>query len=277
MFRRLSFACARRALTLGVVALLGLAPAANAGTVRFDVSDPQIDHNGDITLTINGKPYKVSVKTGMDAAAKANAIASQLGSPSVGFTVDYKTGSTTVKLPKMPDANTVTFDPGTTGESKDSLKIGGSVLLNAQGDIQFRNPAFDPFDYLHRPSVFTAGFSTDLGTLTASVDSLSLPDTSGTTIAGALFAALQPQAGTYGVSLGINGDTLSTQFDPAAIQSGGAGLVFGTSAQDSGVSATLATSVPEPATLVLVALGLGTISLAAGVHGWGRRTPAPAG
>jgi hypothetical protein len=39
MFRRLFFACARRALTLGVIALLGLAPAAPAGTILVGVKE----------------------------------------------------------------------------------------------------------------------------------------------------------------------------------------------------------------------------------------------
>ena len=97
---------------------------ANAGSsVSFDVSAPQIKKAGDITITIGpdgekGTPYTVHVNPDMKAADKANAIASVLGTPSGPFTVDYKSGSSTVKLTNMPAVSDVSFDVGTTGSGK---------------------------------------------------------------------------------------------------------------------------------------------------------------
>lgn len=269
--------CRRCAIALGLCMMLSIARSAHAGTVRFDVSDPQIDHDGDITLTINGKPYKVSVTAGMNAGRKADAIAAQLGSPSVGFTVDHKTGSPTVKLPQMPDSNTVTFDPGKTGEQKDSIKISGAVIADAGAVIQFHNPQFDRLDYLGHFAVFTAGFSTDFGDLAYSIDSQSLPDTSGTTIAQALFALLEPQASSYGIDLSINGDTLDARFGSSAVQSGGAGVIFGTSAESDGLLASLTvSSVPEPSALTLALLGVAALGLVGYAQRLRKKAPSPA-
>ncbi len=238
-------------LALGLCAAFSIGHSANAGTIRFDVSDPQIDRAGEITITINGKPYKISVKPGT-AGDKADAIAAQLGSPSVGFTVDHKQGSSTVKLPKILDANTVEFDGGTTGEKKDSIKTSGSVLADAT--IRFNNLNFNPRDFGGDFAVFTGGVSTDVGDLDFSFSSQFLPDTSGATIAGEMFTLMQPLASSYGVGLTLNGDTLGVQFDPMRIQNG-AGIIFGTTSTSSGVIGSIETVTPEPTTLSLFAAG----------------------
>jgi hypothetical protein len=237
-------------LSLGLCAL-ALSQSAIAGTVQFDVSDPQITKTGDITLTINGKSYPISVTVGMNAAKKADAIAAQLGSPSVGFTVDHAANSNRVKLPSMPASNTVSFDVGTTGESKDSIRISGSVLMNAS--VGFNNNNFSPFDNLGNFAVFTAGFSTDVGDLSFSLSSQSLPDTAGVTVADGLFMLLEPLANSYGVDLTLNGDTLSAQFDPALVQNG-AGVFFGTTSTSAGVVGSIA-AAPEPGSLSLLVVG----------------------
>ncbi len=240
------------ALTLATMGI------ANAGSsVSFDVSAPQIKKAGDITITIGpdgekGTPYTVHVNPDMKAADKANAIASVLGTPSGPFTVDYKSGSSTVKLTNMPAVSDVSFDVGTTGERKDSIRITGAAVL--QASVQFNNGNFDPLDSRGDFAVFTAGFSTDVGELQFSFSSQSLPDTSGTTIADTMFELMQPMASSYGVDLAINGDILSATFDPALIQSG-AGVDFGTTSTSPGVIGSLA-SVPEPTSVLLLGSGL---------------------
>jgi hypothetical protein len=257
-----------RVLALALCTVLSICHSANAATIQFGVSDPQIDHAGNITLTINDKPYQISVKPGMTAGDKADAIASQLGSPSVGFTVDHKQGSDTVKLPKMPAANTVEFDGGTTGEKKDSIRISGAVLADAT--IRFNNLNFNPLDYRGDFAVFTGGISTDLGDFAVSLSSQFLSDTSGTTIADEMFALMEPMASSYGVDLTLNGDTLDAQFDPRQVQNG-AGIIFGTTSTSSGVTGSIETVAPEPRSISLFAAG--SLLLAAGR--WRKRKRAP--
>jgi hypothetical protein len=241
-------------LALLLLAMTGLV---NADTVNFDVSDPQITKNGEITITINGKPYPVSVTTDMKAADKANAIASTLGTSGPGgFTVQYTAGSTNVKLPKMPAANTVSLDMGTTGESNDTIRISGAVLANAS--IQFNNSNFSPRDFQGGYAVFTGGFSTDVGDLSFSFSSQFLPNTSGTTIAAELYGLLQPQASAYGVDLSLSGSSIDATFNPADIQNG-AGVIFGTSSNSPGVIGEIASQTPEPSSLLL--LGSGVLGL----------------
>lgn len=237
--------------------LLAVAGVANAGNVQFEVSDPQITKNGKITITINGKDYPVSVTTDMKAADKANAIAATLGTNGPGgFTVQYTNGSTHVKLPKMPAANTVSLDMGDTGESKDTIQISGTVVADAS--IKFNNPNFSPRDFQGGYAVFTAGFTTDVGSLSYTFSSQFLSNTSGTTIASELFGLLQPSAGVYGVNLSLNGDTINATFDPADI-SNGAGVIFGTSSNSPSVIGEISGQAPEPSGLLL--LGSGVLGL----------------
>ena len=222
---------------------------AQAGTVKFNVSDPQISNNGNITITINGKPYPVSVTVGMKAADKADAIADALDN--AGFTVSHDPGSTTVKLPAMAATNTVSFAVGTTGEQQDSISISGNVLL---ASLDFNNPNFNPQNFQGGTAVFTGGFTTDAGSLAVSVSADSLSSTSGTAVAQALYSLLEPEASTFGVNLSLHGDVLGAAFNPADTVNG-AGVIFGTSSTSAGVIGSIS-SVPEPATLGLLCSGL---------------------
>jgi hypothetical protein len=226
-----------------------IAPAANAGTVNFNVSDPQISKNGAITITINGKAYPVTVTVGMKAADKADAIADALDN--AGFTVSHAPGSTSVKLPALPATNTASLAVGTTGEQQDSITIKGSVVV---ASVDFNNPNFSPHNFQGGDAVFTAGFSTDAGSFLSSVSAESLSSTSGTAVAQELYAEMEPEASTYGVNLSLNGDVIRATFDQADTVNG-AGVIFGTSSTSAGVVGSIS-SVPEPASLGLLCLGL---------------------
>jgi hypothetical protein len=223
---------------------------ARAGNVQINVSDPQVTTAGNVTITINKVPYPVGVTTTMNAGAKADAIADALRAK--GITVTHTGGTPSIKLPNLPATSSFSFAVGTTGEQQDSVKFTGVTIKGA--NLSFDNPNFNPDNANGGAAVFTGGFSTDSGDLDVSVSSSSLANTSGTTIAQALYSLLEPEASSYGVNLTLQGDDISATFDPALTMNG-AGIFFGTSSTSDGVVGSIS-SVPEPASVGLLCAGL---------------------
>ncbi len=234
-------------LLLGATFILCVGDAI-AGTAVFNVSDPQIDKDGQIKITINGKRYPVAVKVGMNAGNKADAIASALGN--AGFTVGHTPGSTSVTLPKLGAKNTISFDVGTTGELNDSIGVTGNVKV---ASVDFDNSDFSSLDYQGNVARFMSGFSTDRGSLVFSVSAQSLTSTSGVAIAQELYSLMEPEASAYGINLTLKGEDLCATFDPGSTVNG-ASVFFGTTSTSSGVIGRI-TTVPEPTSLALLCSG----------------------
>jgi hypothetical protein len=123
------------------------------------------------------------------------------------------------------------FLPGATGEDPD--KVVGAAARSATAHLA---GFFQPFDYVGRPAIFTAGIVTDVGELSAQVSAQELNfQTDGPIICQALFQRLAPRAPQYGAQINYAGDRLEVYFDPAYTVTQG-GVILGTTSPSPGAS-----------------------------------------
>jgi hypothetical protein len=234
-----------------VVVTLCAAPRAQAGNeVTFTFTRPTntTEANVELEFEFNGAHERVTVPIAPGSAgSKRNAIKSAL--EAANFDV-ADVGLTGLRIEGLRNGTKVKFNPGSTGEERDTQTA--MALPNAS--LGFANALFNPVDAVGQPAVFTAGIITDVGELSAQVSALELSGTSGPIICQALFQRLAPQAPAFGALINHLGDSLAVTFDPNLAQ-GEVGVVYGTTSLSPGVYGST-TAVPEPAAAAAALLAL---------------------
>jgi hypothetical protein len=209
-----------------------------------------------VTIKIDGHQYQdIIIPPNSKDTEKRDAIIKQIkkeidNKTSPTFNVSAS-GDTGINFKNLTKGTKVTFGPGTSGEAKDE-----EVAFNqpAGGLIEFGSAAFASLDSNGDPSTFTAGVITDVGELAFTIPATELSALDGTTIAGALYADLVPEASTHGFTIANIGDSLEFTFDPAHTLGEG-GIVFGTTALTDGLTGSISAGVPEPSTWALLTTG----------------------
>ena len=164
-----------------------------------------------------------------------------------------------IQFKELPKGTVVTFEPGKTGEKKDTLTASNSPGAS----FGFQNTAYASVDAAGNDAVFVGGFVTDVGELWCGLLASSLASLDGNAITEALFENLNPFAPTYGVDIFNGGDYLGFTFDTHLTTRGG-GVIFGTTSLSDGTFGSVVVGVPEPASAWLVMLGLGLLLVARG-------------
>jgi hypothetical protein len=155
----------------------------------------------------------------------------------------------------------IVFDSKDAGEALDTLA--GKDDPTAAG-IEFIGN-FDSQDASGGSSTFTAGFSTDLGSELLTLDASSFSGLSGQSIADTFFSLLEPSAPSLGVVLthldrSSTDGLININFVPGAAHREGGAVFFGTSSAEGMVEGAI-NVVPEPSTVFVATLGVGTLGL----------------
>ena len=240
---------------LFAVALMG-ASLARANNVTFTFERPSANRHQENTVEFefrrNGNTERVqaAIPPESSGGGKRDAIKSAL--EAANFDVST-VGLTGLRIEGLPAGTEVRFEPGQTGEPRDTQ----TATAATSGAFGFAGGLFNPIDSLGQPAVFTGGFITDLGEFTATVSAANLLMTDGFSITQALYAQLLPQASAAGASIVNGGDMLTVNFDPA-YATGEVGVVFGTTSPSAGAFSSMS-ATPEPASLGAVLLAATTL------------------
>jgi hypothetical protein len=210
-----------------------------AGSVSFTFTKPENTSDSKVTVNVYKGDTKVGGATaiitpGMTAEQKRDAIKAALEAE--GFTVT-STGTPPadpgITISGLTDGRKVFFNPGSTGEKRDSE----TAKLAAFSSISFED-GFLSTDSEGEPAVFTAGLHTDLGSAVVSYQASDFPPGAvipGAFIARRLFSELQPAAADLGAALSLEGHTIAVRFAPDLTRRGG-GVTFGTTSPGEGLS-----------------------------------------
>ncbi len=241
-----------------------LAGSAAAGPINLTVT-------GTGNYPANARPVNITIGAysvapvllppGTSASAKASQIYGALvgltvlpGFPYPNMTVSYTTPNNFVTIGGLPNGTVVRFSPNATGERPDRMTASLDAGQQGIATIGFENAAFAALDGDGNDSLFTAGIVTPDGMLDTTIDSSSLPNLDGATIAQALYNDLVPSIGSFGAEI-VNyhpGDEdLTFLFNMPGVN----GIDFGTTAQTDGSFGQIAIT-PEPSVGWLTLVGL---------------------
>jgi len=219
--------------------LLAFAAAALANeTAKFTFSKPlnQSTKSVKVTFTSNGvsDTTTVSIPANTSATDKRDKVKEALVAK--GYTA-VPIGDVQLEVRDLTDGTEVKFDPGETGETKDSV-LGYCCAATgvAYGNVSTDNPEgyYVPYDPEGNIAVFTGGFVTDLGEYWVELSAEELGfDTTPAYICQRLWEVLEPEAWYYGVAVLNAGESLEFYFDPATTVDQG-GVIFGTTSPSAG-------------------------------------------
>jgi hypothetical protein len=227
---------ARRGLfvALAMYFFAGVPRQARAASVDLTVSKPLGD--GEIVFVVTNAGVSqttvVPITGNLSATQKRTQIVVALTAK--GYNVGFK--STTLTVKDLTPGTMVSVISQETGENNDML----TAPAASGGGYAFTG-IFSPDDPLGHLSTFTAGFTTNLGTVSATVDSSQVTGLSGRTITSDLFCLLAPVTPSIGVDLSL-GSRIFADFDPRTTMDG---VEFGSTSGTGSVSGFIQT-VPEP-------------------------------
>ncbi|TWT43783.1 hypothetical protein RAS1_01820 [Phycisphaerae bacterium RAS1] len=178
-------------------------------------------------------------------------------------TIDLPVGASRGGFGRLDSRNTGEYD----GNGEDLTVTGCPSGLRPKGKISYDNPSFDRYDSDSTPFEWQGGFTfngfTYRSTVLGSDSRLGAgSQVDGSVIAGIIASDLTPLVQPFGSLIHVTGSRyIDFEFN-APGEAGSAGLIFGTSVPMEGVSGEVYDFVPEPSSLVLLALGalLGTRS-----------------
>ena len=229
-----------------LIALIG--STANGAVVKVRVSAPTcnapqvltvrlLNHNGSSQVV----PVVIDPVAHASPAAKAAAVVAALQNAGVSA---QPLGVGEFQIDGGPNLKEASLEVGSTGEQSDVIKSPEPTRSTAafQG-------AFEPFDPVGQPAIFTAGIVTDIGELTVRISAQELNfQTEGPVICQALFQRLAPRAPLYGALVNYAGDRLEVYSDPAySITQGG--VIFGTTSPSPGCYGSV--DLPPPPSVIL--------------------------
>lgn len=226
---------------INALALLILAGPAFAGSGSFSFTRPTNKNDRTVKITERTSSGALITKTkatitpGMTAEQKRDAIKKALEAN--GYTVT-STGTPPadpgITISGVRGGRKLWFDPGATGEAKDSV----TVPRARHASVSF-DGVFDTLDWDGSAATFTAGIITDHGevSVTYRAEELGGAPVSGDYLAGRLFSDLYDAASDLGAQLTLDGSTILVDFDAGAAQGDDVGLIFGTTSPSKGLSA----------------------------------------
>ena len=225
-------------LTVLATIFIGVPAEAQAGRARVYVAKPLGPGTVTVTVSANGvsQSTSVAVQAGWSAPKKRDEIYKALQANGYSVGRGFRVGAGHyVSMSDLPNGAKASFDPGTTGESRD--QVAGPNA--AKGSIRFGG-TYPSSGLDGRPSTFTAGVFTDRGRVEIEIRTDEFPpgvEIDGAYIAQRLFADLPTSvAASLGAFLDLDGDSIEVTFDPGATLEAG-GVIFGTTSEGEGIQA----------------------------------------